>query len=131
MKKILLVLFAAFFIGQNIQAQNCDCSPSAWQPFSATFGKLKPITANCGHQFGVKKDRPSKLVGKYKGPENCLVKYSAALRNNVTGTVVQNYPAFTFPWNYTFTIAGNYKLEIIPILGNKKCMPCVFYFTVN
>jgi hypothetical protein len=130
MKKNLFVLFAAFFISQNIRAQNCTCSPTGWQPFTATIGTFDPGTVNCGHQFGVRKDMPFKLVGKYMCPEKCKVKYSAVLKDNVTGALVKNYPAFTFPWKYTFTIASNYKLEIISTCGDKKCQPCVFYFTV-
>ena len=89
------------------------------------------MTVNCGHQFGVPKDKPFKLVGTYTCKGNCVAKYSAVLKNNVTGALIQNYPVFTFPWTYTFAVAGNYKLEITPMCGDKKCQPCVFYFTVN
>ena len=109
----------------------CDCDVNGWQPFTATIGTTPPMTVNCGHQFGVHKLIPFKLVGKYICRGNCVAKYSAVLKNNVTGGLVMNYPVFTFPWNYTFTIAGNYKLEITPMCGDKKCQPCVFYFTVN
>jgi hypothetical protein len=109
----------------------CDCKATGWQPFTATISANPPMTVNCGHQFGVPKGKSFKLVGRYICNGNCITKYSAVLRNNVTGAIVQNYPVFTFPWTYTFAVAGNYKLEIIPICGNKKCMPCVFYFTVN
>jgi len=109
----------------------CDCKTNGWQPFTATISNNPPMTVNCGHQFGVPKGKPFKLIGKYICTGSCVAKYSAVLKNNVTGAVVQNYPVFTFPWVYTFTIAGNYKLEIIPICGTKRCQPCVFYFTVN
>jgi hypothetical protein len=109
----------------------CDCNPTGWQPFIATIGTTPPMTVNCGHQFGVHKGIPFKLAGKYICRGNCIAKYTAVLKNNVTGAIIQNYPVFTFPWVYTFTIAGNYKLEITPICGDKRCTPCVFYFTVN
>jgi len=109
----------------------CDCNPSGWQPFIATIGATPPMTVNCGHQFGVHKEIPFKLVGKYFCKENCVTKYSAVLKNNITGDIIQNYPAFSFPWTYTFTIGGNYKLEIIPTCGEKKCQPCASYFTVD
>ena len=109
----------------------CDCKVNGWQPFTATISNNPPMTVNCGHQFGVPKGKTFKLVGKYICSGTCIAKYSAVLKNNVTGAVVQNYPVFTFPWNYTFAVAGNYKLEITPICGDKRCQPCVFYFTVN
>lgn len=109
----------------------CDCSVTGWQPFTATISANPPQTVNCGHQFGVPKGKVFKLDGKYVCKGNCTAKYTAVLKNNVTGAIVQNYPAFTFPWSYTFTAAGNYKLEITPICGDKKCQPCVFYITVN
>jgi len=130
MKKLLFILFSAFFIGQNIQAQTCACNPNGWQPFTAIINKTTQ-TVNCGHQFGVPKEKPFKLVGKYLCKDTCTAKYSAVLKNNVTRAVVQNYPVFTFPWTYTFLEAGNYKLEITPICGGKRCQPCVFYLTVN
>jgi hypothetical protein len=109
----------------------CDCKVDGWQPFIATIGNNAPMTVNCGHQFGVHKGNPIKLIGKYICKGDCVTKYSAVLKNNVTGAIVQNYPVFTFPWTYTFAVGGNYKLEITPICGNKKCQPCVFYFTVD
>jgi hypothetical protein len=109
----------------------CDCNVNGWQPFTATISNNPPMTVNCGHQFGVPKGKPFKLVGKYICKGDCVAKYSAVLKNNVTGALVQNYPVFTFPWTYTFAVAGNYKLEITPICGTKRCQPCVFYFTVN
>jgi hypothetical protein len=112
-------------------ATACDCNPSGWQPFIATIGTTPPMTVNCGHQFGVHKQVPFKLTGKYICRGNCVAKYAAVLKNNVTGAIIQNYPVFTFSWLYTFTLAGNYKLEIIPICGDKRCQPCVFYLTVN
>ncbi len=110
---------------------SCDCKVNGWQPFTATISNNPPMTVNCGHQFGVPKGKTFKLAGKYICTGTCIAKYSAILKNNVTGAVVQNYPAFTFPWTYTFAVAGNYKLEITPICGDKRCTPCVFYFTVN
>ena len=109
----------------------CDCNPTGWQPFTATIGTTPPQTVNCGFQFSVRKYQPFKLAGNYKCLGNCAAKYTAVLKNNVTGAVVANYPVFTFPWSYTFTIAGNYKLEIIPMCGDKRCQPCVFYFTAT
>jgi hypothetical protein len=120
-----------FFFTVTCVPPVCDCNPTGWQPFTATIGTTPPMTVNCGHQFGVHKQIPFKLVGKYICRGDCVAKYSAVLKNNVTGAIIQNYPVFTFPWNYTFTIAGNYKLEITPMCGDKKCTPCVFYFTVN
>ena len=110
----------------------CDCNPVGWQPFIAYFNNgATHQTVNCGFQFSVKKYQPFRLAGKYMCKGSCVVKYMAVLKNNVTGAVVHNYPVFTFPWVYTFTIAGNYKLEIVPVCGNKKCAPCVFYFTAD
>jgi hypothetical protein len=120
-----------FFFTVTCPAPVCDCNVNGWQPFTATISNNPSMTVNCGHQFGVPKGKPFKLVGKYICKGTCTAKYSAVLKNNVTGAVIMSYPNFTFPWNYTFAIAGNYKLEIIPICGNKKCQPCVFYFTVN
>jgi hypothetical protein len=110
---------------------SCDCDVNGWRPFTATISNGAAMTVNCGYQFGVPKGKPFKLVGSYTCKGNCVAKYSAILKNNVTGGLVQSYPNFTFPWTYTFTIAGNYKLEITPICGDKKCTPCVFYFTTN
>lgn len=112
-------------------ASVCDCNANGWQPFTATISNNPPMTVNCGHQFGVPKGKPFKLKGKYLCKGTCTAKYTAVLKNNVTGAVVQTYASFTFPWSYTFAVAGNYKLEITPICGTKKCDPCVFYFTVN
>lgn len=109
----------------------CDCDVNGWQKFTSTISNNAPQIVNCGHQFGVPKGKPFKLVGKYICKGTCIAKYAAVLKNNVTGAVVQNFPSFTFPWNYTFATAGNYKLEITPICGDKRCTPCVFYFTVN
>jgi len=119
-----------FTVTCTLPTTTCDCNVNGWQPFIATIDKTPPMTVNCGHQFGVTKGKPVKLVGKYLCIENCIAKYTAVLKNNVTGAIVQNYPVFTFPWAYTFAVSGNYKLEIIPICGTKKCQPCVFYFTV-
>ncbi|MEQ1676876.1 MAG: hypothetical protein ABL876_09255 [Chitinophagaceae bacterium] len=109
----------------------CDCKVNGWQPFTATISANPPMTVNCGHQFAVPKGKPFNLKGKYICQGTCTAKYTAVLKNNVTGAIVQNYPNFTFPWTYTFAVAGNYKLEITPMCGNKKCTPCVCYFTVN
>lgn len=130
MKKLLFILLSAFFIGQNIQAQNCTCNPNGWQPFTAIINNVSQ-TVNCGHQFSVKCNDKVTLRGEYKCLGNCVAKYSAVLKNAVTNVVVQNYPAFTFPWTYSFATAGNYKLEITPICGTTRCTPCVFYFTVT
>lgn len=120
-----------FFFTVTCPTVACDCNPTGWQPFTANIGTTAPMTVNCGHQFGVPKGKPFKLTGKYICLGNCVAKYSAVLKNNATGAIVANYPVFTFPWSYTFATAGNYKLEITPICGDKKCQPCVFYFTVN
>lgn len=109
---------------------SCDCDVNGWQQFVAYNGKYDQQKVNCNFQFSVKKNNPFKLVGKYVCKGNCETKYKAVLKNNVTGAIVQTYSSFNFPWNYTFSIAGNYKLEIIPICGDKQCQPCVFYFTV-
>ncbi len=108
----------------------CDCNVNGWQPFTANIGTKPAITVNCNHQFGLKKGEPFKLNGKYLCKGECTAKYAAVLKNNVTGAVVMNYPVFTFPWTYSFAAVGNYKLEITPICGTKRCQPCVFYFTV-
>ena len=109
----------------------CDCNVNGWQPFTAINGATAAQTVNCGHQFGVAKGKLFKLDGKYICKGTCVAKYKAVLKNNVTGAVVTNYPVFNFAWSYTFLAAGNYKLEIIPICGDKSCQPCVFYFTVT
>jgi len=131
MKKLCLILFAAFLISQHTHAQTCDCSVNGWQRFTATISKKAAMTVNCGHQFGVPKGKPFKLAGKYLCKGDCVAKYSAVLKDNMTGLVVQNYPVFTFPWTYTFAVAGNYKLEITTICAGKRCQPCVYYFTIS
>ncbi len=115
----------------TVTCPTCDCNVNGWQPFTATIANNAPQTVHCGFQFAIKKGQPFKLIGKYLCKGDCATKYEATLKNNVTGALVQNYPSFTFPWAYTFLMAGNYKLEIIPICGNKRCTPCVFYFTVT
>jgi hypothetical protein len=115
----------------TVTCAECKCNPAGWEPFVATLGTKPPMTVHCGFQFGVKKMEPVKLNGKYKCIGNCEAHYTAVLKNNVTGAIIANYPVFTFAWNYAFPIAGNYKLEIIPMCGNQKCQPCVYYFTVN
>ena len=72
-----------------------------------------------------------KLNGKYTCKGNCTAKYMAVLKNNTTGAVIQNYPAFSFPYSYNFPAAGDYRLEITPVCGNKKCPPCVIYFSAQ
>ncbi len=109
----------------------CDCNVNGWQPFTATIANNPPMTVKCGYQFSLKKGQPFKLDGKYLCKGDCLAKYVATLKNSATGALVQNYPAFTFPWMYTFMIPGNYTLEIIPMCGSKRCTPCIFYFTVQ
>jgi hypothetical protein len=121
-----------FFFTVTCTTAVCECDPNGWKPFIAYFNNgASKQTVNCGFQFGIKKQQPFRLAGEYKCKGTCVAKYTAVLKNNVTNTVVQNYPSFTFAWPYTFTIAGNYKLEITPICGDKRCTPCVFYFTVN
>jgi hypothetical protein len=120
-----------FYFTVSCPTATCDCNVNGWQPFTATISIQAPMTVYCGHQFGVPKGKPFKLVGKYFCKGDCITKYSAVLKNNVTGDVVQNYPVFAFPWVYTLAEAGNYKLEITPICGSRKCQPCVFYFTMN
>jgi hypothetical protein len=120
-----------FFFTVTCTPPVCDCNVNGWQPFTASISNNPSMTVNCGRQFGVPKGKPFKLMGKYLCRGNCIAKYTAVLKNNVTGALVESYLGFTFPWNYTFTIAGNYKLEITLICSAKKCQPCVFYFTVN
>jgi hypothetical protein len=100
------------------------------------FQKIKVIlngvttTVKCGHQFSITGNSPIRINGGYKCVGTCVAKFTAVLKNAVTNVVIQNYPAFTFPWNYSFATAGSYKLEITPICGTTGCTPCVFYFTV-
>jgi len=130
MKKLLFII-AVFFTSQNLQAQTCDCNVSGWKPFTATVAKAPAMTVNCGHQFAVLKGKAFKLGGAYTCKGTCTTTYTAVLKNLITGAVIQNYGALKLPWVYTFTEAGNYKLEIIPHCGNKNCSPCIFYFTVG
>ena len=110
----------------------CECDSASWKPFIAYFNNgANHQTVNCGFQFSVKKNQPFRLAGQYICKGGCKATYHAELKNNETGAIIRNYPVFTFPWLFTFIIAGNYKLEIIPVCGNKKCTPCVFYFTVT
>jgi hypothetical protein len=119
-----------FFFTVTCPTAACDCKTDGWQPFTATVSGKPPMTVKCGHQFGFKKTEPFKLAGKYICKGDCPAKYSAELKNSATGAVVMSNPAFTFPWNYAFAASGNYKLEITPICGNKRCQPCIFYFTI-
>ena len=118
-----------FFFTVTCPVATCDCDVNGWKPFTSYIGTTKQ-TVNCGFQFSIKKGQAFKLAGEYKCKGTCVAKYMAVLKNNVTGAVVQNYPAFSFVWPYTFGTVGNYKLEIIPICGDKRCTPCIFYFTV-
>ena len=139
MKKTLLLLVSIVLGIIMLKAQVrvpgtpppiCTCNPNGWQPVRATINKQSTIV-KFGYQFSLKCKDEVTLNGNYKCLGHCNAKYIAVLKNNTTGTVVMNYPSFTFPWLYTFIIAGNYKLEIIPVFSNKKCTPCVFYFTVS
>jgi len=108
----------------------CDCNISGWQPFTSTVGNNPSQTITCGTQIAIKKGMPFKLMGKHLCKGDCESKYVTTLRNTVTGEVIETYPAFSFSWVYTFQAAGTYKLELIPICGTKRCMPCTIYFTV-
>lgn len=108
----------------------CDCNPNGWSKFE--FADATGVkTFACGAKVAVKKGNPVKLNGKYTCKGNCPAKYSAVLRNNATGAVVQAFPAFSFPFAYNFPVAGVFRLEITPVCGNKKCPPCVIYFVVQ
>jgi hypothetical protein len=108
----------------------CDCNPEGWSNFDLiTVTGLKTVI-KCGEKVPVKKGSSIKLSGKYTCKGKCVTKYIAVLKNN-TGTVVQNYPAFTFPYSHAFAAAGVYQLEIVPICGTKKCPPCVIFFVVE
>lgn len=109
---------------------SCDCDVNGWQQFTAYNGSNDAQKVSCNFQFSVKKGSQFKLAGKYVCKGNCVAKYKAVLKNNATGAVIQSYSNFNFPWDYNFSVAGSYKLEIIPICGDKQCTPCVFYFTV-
>ena len=109
----------------------CDCNVNGWSNFTwIDVTGLKKET-KCGGKIPVKKGQPIQLIGKYTCKGHCVAKYVAVLRNNTTGVVIQNYPSFNFPFNYTFAAAGAYRLEITPICGDKKCPPCDIYYSVD
>jgi hypothetical protein len=107
----------------------CDCNVDGWQPFKLTIGPRSQVV-KCGYERGLKPGEKFTLDGKYLCKGNCAAKYTATIVN-ATGAVVQNFPSFTFPWTYSFSTPGNYKVIITPICGEKKCTPCTFYFTVR
>jgi hypothetical protein len=119
-----------FFTVRNCDTA-CDCNPDGWSPFELVHATGEKITLKCGAKVAVKKGSPIRLIGKYTCKGSCATKYMAVLRNNATGTVVQNYPAFSFPYSHNFPAAGVYRLEITPVCGTKKCPPCVIYFVVQ
>jgi hypothetical protein len=119
-----------FYFTVTCPTAACDCATDGWKPFVAYIDTAKK-EVKCGFQFGVKKGKPFRLLGEYKCKGTCAAKYKAVLYNSATNTIVANYPSFTFPWAYNFPVAGSYKLEITPICGDKRCPPCLFYFTVN
>ena len=108
----------------------CDCNPNGWSKLELTTA-AGVKTIQCGEKLAVKKGAPARLNGKYTCRGKCTAKYTAVLINNATGAVIQNYPSFSFPYSYNFPAAGDYRLEIIPVCGNKKCPPCVIYFTAQ
>jgi hypothetical protein len=108
----------------------CECNTNGWQPFTAWVNN-DSLAVRCGHQFGVVQNSTVRLLGNYPCVGNCTAKYVAVLKNSVTNTIIQTWNPVIWPWSYTFTAEGNYQLEITPICGNKKCQPCVFYFTVR
>ena len=130
MKKLLLVLLAAAFISESMQAQTCSCNPNGWQSVVASINNTSR-EIKCGYQFSLKCNENITIREVYKCLGNCTVKYSAVLKNAGTGAVVMSYPVFAFPWTYHFAAAGNYSLEITPVCGDKKCTPCRFSFTVT
>jgi hypothetical protein len=109
---------------------SCECNPNGWQPFTAWVNN-DSLTVRCGHQFGAVLNSTVRLFGNYLCVGDCTAKYVAVLKNNVTGTIIQTWSPLTWPWSYNFTVEGNYQLEITPICGDKKCQPCVFYFTIR
>ncbi len=119
-----------FFFTVKDCRQVCDCNPEGWQPGTAIVGD-KQVNIKCGYQFSLKIGEQIKINGKYLCKGDCNVKYVAVLTNVTTGTVIQNYSPFNFPWGYAFKSKGNYRLEITPICGDHKCQPCVYYFTVS
>ncbi|MFT3932459.1 MAG: hypothetical protein QM726_02495 [Chitinophagaceae bacterium] len=110
--------------------QACDCNTAGWSPFELVDATGAKQIIKCGQRTVVKKGVPIKLLGKYTCKGDCAAKYTAVLKNSA-GIVVQNYPSFNFPYSYTFPAAGVYRLEIVPICGNKKCQPCLIYFVMQ
>lgn len=137
MKKNLLFLLMITFIGLQVNAQKvvpgvaqlCTCNPNGWQPVTAIINNTSQAV-QCGYQFSLKCNDVVTLRTSYKCTGNCNATYTAVLKN-AAGTVIQTLSPFSFPWNYHFTVAGNYSLEITPFCGNNKCTPCRFYFTVT
>gem|GEM_PF-1834297 len=109
----------------------CDCNKEGWSAFEWIAATGLKATAKCGDKIAVKKGTPVKLNGKYTCTGHCETRYTAVLVNNATNTVVQTFPSFAFPFSYTFTATGVYRLEIVPICGRKKCPPCVLFFVVQ
>ena len=118
-----------FFFTVKDCKQTCECNPEGWQPAVAVVGTASQ-TVKCGFQFSLKVGEPIKITEKYVCKGDCNATYVGRLVNVTTGAVVTTYSPFTFPWSYVFKSAGNYKLEITPICGGKRCTPCVYYFTV-
>ena len=134
MKKLISVfvaclIFVVAYPQKEAAPGGCDCNPHGFNPFVYNYLGAS-TTVRAGHQFSVKCGSPVKLDGGYKCVGDCAVKFSATLKN-AAGTVVENYPEFKFPFEYTFPSAGSYSLEITPVCGEKKCTPAKFYFTVN
>jgi len=109
---------------------SCKCNPAGWGPFTASI-RNKQTTVKCGYQFSLTCADTISLKSIYKCIGKCEAKYTAVLKNTITNTVVQNFSPFVFPWNYRFTTAGSYSLEITPVCGDNKCTPCRFFFTVT
>jgi hypothetical protein len=119
-----------FFFTVKDCKQVCDCNPEGWQTSVAIVGN-KETKIKCGYQFSLKLGEPIKINGKYLCKGDCNVKYVARLFNTVTGATLNNYSPFMFPWSYAFKDIGKFELEITPICGDKKCQPCMYYFTVT
>ena len=109
----------------------CDCNPEGWSKFELVQVTGAKTTHACGDKVAVKKGVPVTVNAKYTCKGKCDAKFVATLFNNGNNAVVQNYPAFSFPYTYTFPAAGVYRLEITPVCGNKKCKPCIIFFVVQ
>ncbi|MEO5682560.1 MAG: hypothetical protein ABIQ88_07955 [Chitinophagaceae bacterium] len=118
-----------FFTVRNCDTA-CDCNPDGWSKLEFTTS-AGVQTLKCGDKLAVKKAVAARLNGKYTCKGSCAVKYTAVLINNATGAIIQNYPAFNFPYSYNFPAAGDYRLQITPICGNKKCQPCTIFFSAQ